>query len=126
MSSSLIAPLKNKLSFMENLIDFICEKLVRKKIKKQFGGNLRAFISGGGALDKEVGTFLNPIGLPTLQGYGLTIEQIDTKITNRLELMDSDFLSRLSKRTKSLQGNTRIDRLVNDILKRKYTYYGAQ
>ena len=54
------------------------------------------------------------------------IEQIDTKITNRLELMDSDFLSRLSKRTKSLQGNTRIDRLVNDILKRKYTYYGAQ
>ena len=61
-----------------------------------------------------------------LQGYGLTIEQIDTKITNRLELMDSDFLSRLSKRTQSLQGNTRIDRIVNDILKRKYTYYGAQ
>ena len=61
-----------------------------------------------------------------LQGYGLTIEQIDTKITNRLELMDSDFLSRLSKRTKSLQGNTRIDKIVNDILKRKYTYYGAQ
>ena len=60
-----------------------------------------------------------------LQEYGLTIEQIDTKITNRLELMDSDFISRLSKRTKSLQGNTRIDRLVNDILKRKYTYYGA-
>ena len=27
-----------------------------------------------------------------LQGYGLTIEQIDTKITNRLELMDSDFI----------------------------------
>ena len=50
----------------------------------------------------------------------------DTKITNRLELMDSDFLSRLSKRTKSLQGNTRIDKIVNDILKRKYTYYGAQ
>ena len=61
-----------------------------------------------------------------LQGYGLTIEQIDTKITNRLELMDSDFLSRLSKRTQSLQGNTRIDKIVNDILKRKYTYYGAQ
>jgi len=61
-----------------------------------------------------------------LQEYGLTTEQIDTKITNRLELMDSDFLSRLSKRTKSLQGNTRIDKIVNDILKRKYTYYGAQ
>ena len=63
---------KKKFSFIENLTDFICEKLVRKKIKKQFGGNLKAFVSGGGALDKEVGSFLNSIGLPTLQGYGLT------------------------------------------------------
>jgi long-chain acyl-CoA synthetase len=64
--------LKNKLSIIEKVINFICEKLVRKKIKKQFGGNLKAFVSGGGALDKEVGSFLNSIGLPTLQGYGLT------------------------------------------------------
>ena len=63
---------KKKFSLIENLINFICEKLVRKKIKNQFGGNLRTFISGGGALDKEVGLFLNAIGLPTLQGYGLT------------------------------------------------------
>ena len=46
------------------------KKLVRKKIKNQFGGRLKAFVSGGGALDKEVGFFLNSIGLPTLQGYG--------------------------------------------------------
>ena len=64
--------LKSKFSFSENFINFICEKIVRKKIKKQFGGKLRAFVSGGGALDKEVGSFLNAIGLPTLQGYGLT------------------------------------------------------
>jgi long-chain acyl-CoA synthetase len=63
---------KKPLSLTENFIDFICEKIVRKKIKNQFGGNLKAFISGGGALDKEVGAFLNAIGLPTLQGYGLT------------------------------------------------------
>ena len=63
---------KNKLYVSENLINFICEKVVRKKIKSQFGGRLRAFVSGGGALDKEVGSFLNAIGLPTLQGYGLT------------------------------------------------------
>jgi len=63
---------KKKLTLIENLINFICEKLVRKKIKNQFGGSLKAFISGGGALDKEVGSFLNSIGLPTLQGYGLT------------------------------------------------------
>ena len=64
--------LNEKLSFFENIENLICEKLVRKKIKSQFGGALKAFISGGGALDKEVGIFLNSIGLPTLQGYGLT------------------------------------------------------
>jgi long-chain acyl-CoA synthetase len=63
---------KTKLNIIEGFIDFICQKLVRKKIKNQFGGSLRAFVSGGGALDKEVGSFLNSIGLPTLQGYGLT------------------------------------------------------
>ena len=64
--------LNQKMSFYENLINLIVEILVRKKIKKQFGGNLKAFISGGGALDKEIGEFLNSVGLPTLQGYGLT------------------------------------------------------
>jgi len=63
---------KEPFSLIENLINFVCDLLVRKKIKEQFGGNLKAFISGGGALDKEVGYFLNAIGLPTLQGYGLT------------------------------------------------------
>ena len=63
---------REQFSFIESLINFVCDLLVRKKIKKQFGGNLKAFISGGGALDKEVGYFLNAIGLPTLQGYGLT------------------------------------------------------
>jgi len=64
--------LKEKMTFLEKLLNSLADLLVRKKIKKQFGGNLRAFISGGGALDKEIGEFLNSIGLPTLQGYGLT------------------------------------------------------
>jgi len=64
--------LKRKMSLSEKLLNFIVNVLVRKKVKKQFGGNLRAFVSGGGALDKEIGEFLNAIGLPTLQGYGLT------------------------------------------------------
>ena len=45
---------------------------ISKKNKKTVCGNLKAFVSGGGALDKEIGEFLNSIGLPTLQGYGLT------------------------------------------------------
>jgi long-chain acyl-CoA synthetase len=64
--------LKQKMSLSEKFLNFIVNALVRKKVKKQFGGNLRAFVSGGGALDREIGEFLNAIGLPTLQGYGLT------------------------------------------------------
>jgi len=63
---------KETLKINEKIINFICQTLVRKKIQKQFGGNLQAFVSGGGALDKNVGEFLNAVGLPTLQGYGLT------------------------------------------------------
>ncbi len=63
---------KERLNFKEKIINFLCELLVRKKIKDQFGGKLKAFVSGGGALDQKVGEFLNSIGLPTLQGYGLT------------------------------------------------------
>ncbi len=63
---------KEKLIFNEIILDKLVDLLVRKKIKSQFGGSLKTFVSGGGALDKEVGLFLNSIGLPTLQGYGLT------------------------------------------------------
>ena len=64
--------LKIEISFLDSIIQKICDQTVRKKIKAQFGGSLKVFISGGGALDTEVGKFLNAIGLPTLQGYGLT------------------------------------------------------
>ena len=63
---------KEPLSFLEKVQNSALDKIVRKKIKAQFGGSLKTFVSGGGALDKEVGFFLNAIGLPTLQGYGLT------------------------------------------------------
>jgi len=64
--------LNEKMNLFESIYNKILDLLVRKKVKKQFGGNLKAFVSGGGALDKEIGQFLNAIGLPTLQGYGLT------------------------------------------------------
>ena len=63
---------KENLNLSEKILNFMCNVLVRKKIQKQFGGNLQAFVSGGGALDQNIGEFLNSIGLPTLQGYGLT------------------------------------------------------
>ena len=63
---------KERLNLKQKIINFLCEILVRRKIKNQFGGKLKAFVSGGGALDQKIGEFLNSIGLPTLQGYGLT------------------------------------------------------
>ena len=63
---------KEKFLISEKIINFVCNILVRKKIQNQFGRNLQAFVSGGGALDQKIGEFLNAIGLPTLQGYGLT------------------------------------------------------
>ena len=76
ISSTILLGIKKlnneNMSLKEKIINFLCEKLVRRKIKKQFGGNLKAFVSGGGALDQKIGEFLNSIGLPTLQGYGLT------------------------------------------------------
>ena len=63
---------KKKLGVFQNILNKILDILVRKKIKNQFGGSLKTFVSGGGALNVDVGLFLNSIGLPTLQGYGLT------------------------------------------------------
>ena len=63
---------KERLNLRKKIMNFLCDKLVRNKIRSQFGGNLQAFVSGGGALDQNIGEFLNAVGLPTLQGYGLT------------------------------------------------------
>jgi long-chain acyl-CoA synthetase len=63
---------QQKLSFSEQILNFLLDKLVRKKVKNNFGGRLEAFVSGGGPLDSRVGEALNALGLKTLQGYGLT------------------------------------------------------
>ena len=63
---------RENMNIKDKIVNKICDMTVRSKIKKQFGGSLKTFVSGGGALDPEIGIFLNSIGLPTLQGYGLT------------------------------------------------------
>ncbi len=62
----------HKLNAGEKILNVLLEKLVRKKVKNNFGGRLEAFVSGGGPLDSRVGEALNALGLKTLQGYGLT------------------------------------------------------
>lgn len=50
----------------------IADKLVYKKIREKTGGCIRFFVSGGGALNKTVGEFFEGVGIPIIEGYGLT------------------------------------------------------
>ena len=60
------------LSLLERLQDAVLERLVRDKIRGRFGGRLKAMVSGGAALNPEIGIFFTALGLPVLQGYGQT------------------------------------------------------
>ncbi|TGK52862.1 AMP-dependent synthetase/ligase [Leptospira bouyouniensis] len=50
----------------------ILDFLVLSKIRKATGGELRGSVSGGGALPFHVDEFFNMIGIPVLEGYGMT------------------------------------------------------
>lgn len=60
------------LSLVERVLDRALDKLVRDKVKARFGGRTKALVSGGAPLNYDVGMFFAALGLPVLQGYGLT------------------------------------------------------
>tara|TARA_B100000963_G_scaffold64138_1_gene52097 strand:+ start:870 stop:2612 length:1743 start_codon:yes stop_codon:yes gene_type:complete len=60
------------LNLLENIEYRTYTSLIRKKINKQLGGSLRAFVSGGAALNPEIGDFFISLGVKILQGYGQT------------------------------------------------------
>ena len=60
------------LTFIERIQNFLLDWLVRRKVRKRFGGRLRALVSGGAPLNPEVGDFFAALGLPLMQGYGQT------------------------------------------------------
>ncbi|MCW3787781.1 AMP-dependent synthetase/ligase [Plebeiibacterium sediminum] len=48
------------------------KKMIFKKIKEGFGGNLKYFIGGGALLDIDLQQFFYAIDIPMYQGYGLS------------------------------------------------------
>ncbi|OUS14548.1 long-chain fatty acid--CoA ligase, partial [Rhodospirillales bacterium 47_12_T64] len=77
----------NSLNFIERFQDRILEKLVRNKLRLRFGGRLKAMVSGGAALNEDIGLFFHALGLPILQGYGQT-EAAPVIAVNRPGIVD--------------------------------------
>ncbi|XDD50103.1 long-chain fatty acid--CoA ligase [Leptospira sp. WS92.C1] len=50
----------------------LLDGIVLKKVRQATGGHLKASVSGGGALPLHVDELFNAIGIPVLEGYGLT------------------------------------------------------
>ena len=48
------------------------DKLVYSKLRAALGGQVRAAVSGGAPLGERLGHFFRGIGVPVLEGYGLT------------------------------------------------------
>ncbi|AKU16489.1 AMP-dependent synthetase/ligase [Luteipulveratus mongoliensis] len=50
----------------------VADKLVLGKIRDRFGGRVRFFISGSAALNPDVARWFDAMGLPIMEGYGMT------------------------------------------------------
>ena len=53
-------------------MDGLLSLTLRKKVRRKFGGRMKAMVSGGAPLNPDVGLFFQAMGLPMLQGYGQT------------------------------------------------------
>ncbi len=62
----------------------LADKLVLSKVRERFGGRIRLFISGSAALNQDVARWFFGIGMPIMEGYGLT-ETSSAAFVGRLE-----------------------------------------
>jgi long-chain acyl-CoA synthetase len=58
--------------FWVQLRSLLADKLVFSAIRQKTGGNLRLLVSGGAALDAKISRFFAQIGMPVVEGYGMT------------------------------------------------------
>jgi long-chain acyl-CoA synthetase len=50
----------------------LADRLLLRRLRALAGGKIRFFVSGGGPLAKELAEFFYDLGMPVLEGYGLT------------------------------------------------------
>ncbi|MFI4940495.1 MAG: AMP-binding protein, partial [Burkholderiales bacterium] len=63
---------KHGFSALDWLVWPLLERMVARTVLAQFGGRLRAAVSGGAPLSQTVAECFLGLGLPLLQGYGMT------------------------------------------------------
>ncbi len=56
----------------DGALNLMLEHTLRPRVRAQFGGRLKALVSGGAPLNPEIGTFFEGMGITLLQGYGQT------------------------------------------------------
>ncbi len=70
--------------FFKKPILKIFDSIIFKKIRQNFGGQLKFFVGGGALLDIDLQRFFYAIGMPMFQGYGLS-ESAPVISSNTLE-----------------------------------------
>ena len=64
---------KENINFFEKfLVTIFLKYFLKKKVLQIFGKKIKVLISGGAALNPDVGIFFNKLGISLLQGYGQT------------------------------------------------------
>lgn len=63
---------RGPLSYFEQFQFNILDSVVLQKIRDRFGGRMRRAFAGGAACPLEVLEFMDDIGIPVIEGYGLT------------------------------------------------------
>ena len=129
----------NSKSFYKIFLGKIFVKIfIKKKLMQLFGGNIKALISGGAALNPTVGFFFNKAGLKLLQGYGQTeaapliscnfknsndprtvgfpVKNVEIKISNDNEI--------LVKGDNVMLGYWNNKKLTNQTIRNKWLYTG--
>jgi len=50
----------------------VADRFILSKVRKKLGGRLRAVISGGAPLPRYIAEFVTALGIPVMEGYGMT------------------------------------------------------
>ena len=130
---------KENINFFEKfLVTIFLKYILKKKVLQIFGKKIKVLISGGAALNPDVGIFFNKLGISLLQGYGQTeaspliscnrkknndpytvgqpVKDVKVKISNNGEILVSG--------DNLMQGYWKSKKLTNETLKYGWLHTG--